>query len=423
MRSSEFFVPVRREDPADAEFISHKLLIRAGLIRMLARGVYSFLPMGWRVIRRIEAIIREEMEACACHEVRLPAVQPADLWQESGRWGQYGPELLRFEDRRGARFCLGPTHEEVITALVRADVGSHKQLPLRLFQIQTKFRDELRPRAGLLRGREFIMKDAYSFDIDEEASGRAYEAMRAAYGRTFARMGFDFRAVEADTGAMGGSRSHEFQALTASGEDLILGCGACGYGANVELHEVRGEEAARACPVCEGRLEASRGIEVGHIFHLGTRYSAAMGAHVLDERGRSTPVLMGCYGMGVSRIMAAVVEQHHDEDGIVWPMGLAPFEVLVLPLGRQGGPAQVVAGSIYEGLRARGVSVLLDDRDERSAVKFKDADLVGVPLRVTVGGRGLERGVVELKRRGEGGPVELSPEAVCDRAVAWIGQG
>lgn len=548
MRLTRLHAPTLKDVPRDAEVPSHRLLFRAGFIRKLAAGIYDYLPLAVRTIRKIETIIREEMDAAGAQEVRLPAVQPAEIWQESGRWAFYGPELLRFQDRKGGDFCLGPTHEEVIVDVVRRDVRSWRALPLNLYQIQTKFRDEIRPRAGLMRGREFTMKDAYSFDVDKAAALESYDAMYAAYERIFTRCGLDFRAVEADTGAIGGDRSHEFQVLADTGEDAIVSCQQCDYAANVEearlpepeappaadagsavervhtpgvttieqvaefldrpatefiktllvmaddtLHAVlvRGDhelnvlkvkkllgaqtvdlapedrvrtatgapvgfagpvglgadavtsiladyairgavnavtganegdhhllhvsegrdfEVARFadlrlaepgddCPKCGGELRGYRGIEVGHVFFLGTKYSEAMRCNYLDESGREQPMVMGCYGIGVTRVMAAAIEQHHDDNGIVWPMAIAPYQVTVLPL--QMNVPEVVEASerIHDALAAAGVEVVLDDRKERAGSKFKDAELMGIPLRIAIGGRGLKEGVVELRER------------------------
>jgi prolyl-tRNA synthetase len=544
MKLTQLFAPTLKEEPKEAEVVSHKLLLRAGYVRKLAAGIYDFLPLGIRSLRKIEAIVRDEMDRAGAQEVLLPVVQPAEIWQESGRWAYYGSELLRMKDRKGGDFCLGPTHEEVITHLVRGEIRSYRQLPLNLYQIQAKFRDEVRPRAGLMRGREFIMKDAYSFHATLECAHEQYWIMYRTYERIFRRCGLKFRAVEADTGNIGGNLSHEFQVLAETGEDSIVSCPVCGYTANIEKAEIRVERAtaprgprqelakvetpakkavadvakflgvteaqiaktlifiADGAPVavvirgdhevnevkvkaflgattiglatdanvfdttgapvgfagpvglkcrviadfgvefgeglvcganakdlhytglsverdlpgiefgdfrlagggdpcgrCGGAFEFFRGIEVGQVFYLGTKYSKAMGATILNEKGEETPMQMGCYGVGVSRILAAAIEQNHDENGIVWPMALAPYHVIVSPLQIADEPVMMAARSIYEQLRAAGVDVLLDDRDQRPGVKFKDADLFGIPVRVTVGARGLEKGEVEVKHR------------------------
>ncbi len=549
MRYSSYFIPTYREIPADAEIISHQLMLRAGLIRKLTSGIYTYLPAGLRSVKKVEQIVREEMNRAGAIEVLMPAVQPADLWKESGRWDFYGRELLRFRDRHNRDVCFGPTHEEVITDLVRKEIHSYKQLPINLYQIQTKFRDEIRPRFGLMRGREFIMKDAYSFDVDEAGAGRSYEKMYEAYIRIFQRCGLRFRAVEADSGAIGGSYSHEFMVLADSGEDQTVSCHQCKYAANLERAEVspgptgtpaeapdileleevhtpdiktidelaaflstspdrllktlvylvdekeivaalvRGDHeinetkfrnflgaqtvelagpetvsettgaptgfagpmglkvkivADRSvqtmtnlvaganrknfhmknvnldrdfqveqfgdirtitpsdpCPKCGGEIEFKRGIEVGHVFKLGTKYSKAMNAVFLDERGKEELTVMGCYGIGVGRTVAAAIEQNHDRDGIIFPIPIAPFEVILLPLQMHEKEVVEATETICNALLERGVEVLMDDRDERAGVKFMDADLLGIPVRVTVGKRGVKKGEVEMKLRTE----------------------
>ncbi len=543
MRYSHMLIPTLRQDPADAQVMSHKLMVRAGYIRKVAAGIYNYLPLGWRVLRKVESIIREEMNRAGAQELLMPAVQPAELWEMSGRWQQYGAELLRLKDRKGADFCIGPTHEEVVTSLVRDEVKSYRQVPLCLYQIQTKFRDEIRPRFGLMRGREFIMKDAYSFDVDEAGAQLSYDKMFSAYERIFQRCGLEFRPVEADTGAIGGNRSHEFQVLADTGEDAIAVCGACGYAANVELaeiqsgsketaasvascekvltpetktiddvsrflgvpssqvikavlmmvdetpvmalcrgdHEVNEVKLKRAlkaenarlleddevekyfdsvagfvgpagqakdtkiiadhglkgltemvcganekdhhlvqvtvgkdfqadfadlrsaaqgdpCGRCGAEFEIRRGIEVGHVFFLGQKYSEAMEAQVLDEDGKARSLVMGCYGIGVGRTAAAAIEQNHDEMGIKWPMPIAPFQITLLTLGKDDALLEA-SQKIYNDLTQAGLEVLWDERPERPGVKFKDADLLGIPLRLTLGKRGLDAGVVELKER------------------------
>lgn len=559
MRWSTTFIPTLKEDPADAEVVSHKLLVRAGMIRQISRGIYNYLPLGLRVIRKIEAIVREEMNRAGAQELLLSIVSPAELWQESGRWEVYGKELLRFKDRHERDFCFGPTHEEVITDLVRRVVRSYRELPFNLYQIQTKFRDEVRPRFGLMRGREFIMKDAYSFHADVEDCRREYQNMFEAYRRIFVRCRLKFRPVEADTGAIGGTLSHEFQVLADSGEDALVSCNSCDYAANVQKADVKAprllggnlkevspplrkvstpgkksvaevadflslpqdrfiktlvykagqdelvavlvrgnheinelkltsllgyQELALAdesevekttgappgflgpiglrlrivadqaiqgmrgavtganevdahfmevdqerdftpsvfadlrmaaagdpCPRCDhGFLESHRGIEVGQIFSLGTKYSESMGVTYLDAEGRERPVEMGCYGIGITRLLAAAIEQNHDADGIIWPFTIAPCHVLVLPINYMEKAIRDVTDRLCGELLQRGIEFLLDDRDERPGVKFKDADLIGVPLRVTVGVKGLERGCVEVRWRAEGRTEEVPVE-------------
>lgn len=549
MRVSDLLMPTLRELPAEAEVVSHQLLLRAGFIRKAAAGVYTLLPLAWRVIRKIEQIIREEMDRQGGQELMMPIIQPAELWQESGRWDVYGPELFRLKDRHGRDFCLGPTHEEIITALVRGEINSYKQLPLLLYQIQNKYRDERRPRFGLLRGREFIMKDLYSFDRDEAGLDTSYNKMFEAYSNVFRRCGLRFRPVVADSGAIGGSDTHEFAVLAESGEATILYCenDECGYAANVERAEavnphvddnttplemkkistpgcrtidevslflnlppekliktmiystekdtvaamVRGDreinevklynalgciklelanedtvlkatgapsgfagpvnlhnvklvadrevmllanaacganennyhlvnvnpgrdfephiiadirlvKAGEPCPVCGAGLCEAKGIEVGQIFKLGDKYSKALGATFLDENGKARPFIMGCYGIGVTRTMAAAVEQNHDERGIKWPVQIAPYHVIVVPVSTKDEDQVDTAESIYQSLVAAGVETVIDDRPERAGVKFKDADLVGYPIRITVGAKGLAEGKVELYSRIEG---------------------
>jgi prolyl-tRNA synthetase len=544
MRMSKTLVPTLKEAPSEAEVPSHIFMVRGGYLRKVAAGIYSFLPLGWRVLQKVERIIREEMNRAGASEVLLSAVIPAELWQESGRWDKYGDTLLRFKDRKGGDFVIGPTHEEVMCSLVRGDLRSWRQLPLNLYQIQIKFRDELRPRAGLMRGREFIMKDAYSFHVDEADAQREYRNMYDAYSRIFTRCGLAFRAVEADTGNIGGSLSHEFQVLTDTGEDALVACDSCDYAANVEqavarapsggppvaaaqpervatpgkhsiadvaallkvppqklvktliyladgkpvavlvrgdrevneiklakalgagqvvlatdaaVREVTGAPvgfagpiglkapiycdlevcamadfvvganaadahvtgvnierdftptacgdyritaAGDACARCAGgHLKSYRGVEVGQVFFLGTKYSKPMGVKFLSVDGEEKPAVMGTYGIGVTRIIAAAIEQNHDKDGIVWPVPLAPFEVMVLDLQQDDEKVVATAKKLYEDLTAAGIEVLYDDRDERAGVKFKDADLIGVPFRLAIGKKGLAEGVVELKRR------------------------
>lgn len=553
MRYSQYFIPTIKETPSDAEVISHKLMLRAGMIRKLATGIYNYLPLGLLSIRKVERIVREEMNRAGAIEILMPMVQPAELWQESRRWEQYGKELLRFKDRKEAEFCLGPTHEEVVTDIVRREVKSYRQMPLNLYQIQGKFRDEIRPRFGLMRGREFIMKDAYSFDVDSAAADLSYERMYQAYRRVFERCGLRFRAVEADTGSIGGSSSHEFMVLADSGEDAIVSCNACEYAANVEKAEARviahaehaeprplekvatpgkrtieevtafldvpatamvktlilmadeepvvallrgdhdlneiklkhylgcetlemapdtvvekvtGAPAGFAgpvgikarivadlavrvlknfvtganeadmhlknvdlerdctvtefadirnvahgdpCPRCAtGDLEMWRGIEVGHVFKLGIKYSEALKATYLDADGKERIIFMGCYGIGISRTVAACIEQNHDENGIVFPLPIAPFHCIISALNIKEDAVRKASESIYAELADTGIEVLLDDRDERPGFKFKDADLIGIPLRIVVGSKNLVEGKVELKIR-KSGEVLLLP--------------
>ena len=544
MFMSQLYSPTLRETPSEAEIISHKLMLRAGLMRRSAAGMYAFLPLGLRVIRKVEQIIREEMNAIAGQEVLMPMIQPAELWEESGRWKDYGDEMFRLKDRQGRQFCLGPTHEEIVTALVRSEVRSYRQLPLRLYQIQNKYRDEMRPRFGLMRGREFIMKDMYSFDRDQETLDESYWAAYHAYKRIFSRCGLDAHPVEADSGAIGGDVTHEFMVLAESGEDLVLFCEACEYAANAERAEgvrvpveagetplkpletvatpdastieqisrflgvepkdciktllyvadgkpvaalVRGDhelneiklkkflqcdeleladdetifkvtnaktgfagpvglsiplyadyaiehmvnavvganqddhhtinvnlnrdfqvtefvdlkqtQPGDPCPRCSGVLEGARGIEVGQVFKLGTKYSDAMGATFLNENGKETPLVMGCYGIGVGRTVAAVIEKNYDEDGIIWPLAIAPYHVIIVPVSMKDEVQATAAEHLYQELQSQGVEVILDDRDERPGVKFKDADLIGFPIRVTIGAKSLTNGQMEITLR------------------------
>ncbi len=567
MRVSQLLIPTLRETPAEAEVVSHQLLLRAGLIRKAAAGVYTLLPLAWRVIQKIEQIVREEMDAQGSQEIMMPIIQPAELWKESGRWDVYGAELFRFKDRHGRDFCLSPTHEEMITALVRGEVYSYKQLPLLLYQIQNKYRDERRPRFGLMRGREFIMKDLYSFDQDEKGLDASYEKMYQAYTNVFKRCGLVFRPVEADSGAIGGSNTHEFMVLAESGEAVIVYCSgeSCQYAANNEkaespadiplkgegpkelqliptpgqhtveevasflqvqpeqiiktllfetekgmvaalvrgdrevnevklqravdvlrldiagkevVQEITGAEVGFAgpvgltdvlviadtevkdmvnavcganqtdahyiqvnpgrdfqwaqcvdirlvrkgdpCPHCGLSLEEARGIEVGQVFKLGTKYSEALQATFLNEKGEKKPIVMGCYGIGVTRTMAAAIEQNHDEHGIIWPLAIAPFHVVVIPVSNREAQQVEVAEKIYTDLLAAGVEVVLDDRNERPGVKFKDADLIGYPLRVVVGAKALAEGNVELKHRRSGEVETVKQEEIIEKVLAML---
>lgn len=571
MKASRMYMHTLREVPAEAEIASHVLLLRCGMIRKLVSGVYGFLPLGYRSLRKIEQIVREEMDAAGGQEILMSAVQPAELWQESGRWYAYGPELWRLKDRHEREFCLGPTHEEVFTDTVRQDISSYRQLPFNLYQIQTKYRDEARPRFGLIRSREFIMKDAYSFDLDEDGLAKSYQEMYEAYEKVFDRCGLEYRAVEADTGAIGGSNSHEFCALSEVGESEILYCDACGMAATAEraafrdepmpaedelplkevetpdsktieavaaylglpqdktikallfsvyrgegvdpdyaavfvrgdrqlnmtklvnalgvpefavefadeeaMHEATGSvggytgpvglhdctivvdseliEAKNMCagackegyhllnvnygrdykadiiadlkllregdpcPVCGTPVKAARGIEVGQVFKLGTKYSESMGAYYKDENMEDRLIVMGCYGIGVTRTLAAVVEQHHDEDGIIWPVSVAPYHAMIVLVNGRDAEQTALAESLYAELTNAGVEVCLDDRAERPGVKFKDADLLGFPVRITVGKKAAD-GLVEWKLRREKDFVELSAEDAIARTVELI---
>jgi len=403
----ELYAPTLKEVPAEAELISHQLMLRAGLIRKTASGIYSYLPLGWRIIRKIEQIIREEMDAIGCQEVLLPVLQPAELWQESGRWPVYGPELMRLTDRHEREFCLGPTHEEIITALVRSELRSYKQLPLTLYQINLKYRDEMRPRFGLMRGREFIMKDAYSFGTDQAMLDADYAKQQGAYEKICQRMEMDYRIVDADSGEIGGKVSAEFMALADAGESEIVYCD-CGFSADTEVYD------KEACPDCGKPLQHARGIEVGQIFQLGTKYSEVMGATFQDEDGNDKPFVMGCYGIGVTRIAAALIEQKHDDRGCIWPKSVAPAEVAVLAL--DGGEVVETATTLAKALAESGAETVLDTRAERPGVKFADADLIGWPQQLIVGKRGLANGKVEIKARATG----KTQEAPLNEAVGYL---
>ncbi|MGF7186013.1 prolyl-tRNA synthetase [Desulfitispora alkaliphila] len=562
MRVSQMFIPTLRQEPAEAEIISHKLMLRAGFIRKSSAGVYTYMPLGYKIIKKISEIVREEMDRANGQEVLLPIIQPAELWQETGRWDVYGDEMFRLKDRHNRDFCLGPTHEEIITDLVRGEVKSYKQLPMLLYQIQNKYRDERRPRFGLMRGREFIMKDLYSFDVDEAGLDISYKSMYQAYSNVFKRCGLEFSPVEADSGAMGGSTTHEFMAIADSGEAEIVYCKTCQYAANTEkapcndpqgeviqsdqmkvlelvetpevqsiedvaeflkvdkkdtvktlvyeadeqlvLALVRGDrelnevklqnllgasilemadagkvasemgcevgylgpinkdikviadyevkylgntvvgankagyhyvnanpardfnvesygdlrmiEKEDPCPKCGKELTFARGIEVGQVFKLGTKYSESLNAKYLDENGKEQLMVMGCYGIGVSRTMAAIIEQHYDENGIIWPVEIAPYKVVIVPVNEKDTEIVEFAEGLYTELTQSGIEVALDDRKERAGVKFKDADLVGYPLRITVGKTYKEYGEVEINIRRTGERITEKSEQV----VSWV---
>ena len=391
MRASRFYISTLKEAPAEAELISHKLMIRAGLIRRLGSGLYSWMPMGLKILRKIESIIRLKMNKSGAIELLMPAIQPAELWEESGRWDVFGPQMLKIKDRHDRLFCFGPTHEEVITDIVRKEINSYKQLPINFYQIQTKFRDEIRPRFGVMRAREFLMKDSYSFHTDTDCLKNTYEKMYKTYSEIFEAIGLNFRAVQADNGAIGGDGSHEFHVLADSGEDELVYSEETDFAANSEVainHPDR------------GKLKTCRGIEVGHIFQLGTKYSEAMKAEFIDESGKPKPLLMGCYGIGVSRIVAAAIEQGHDEKGIIFPSSIAPFEVILTPIGyNKSEEVKKVTDSIYNELLALGFDVLLDDRGLRPGVMFSEAELLGIPHRITISDKTIEAKKVEYKKR------------------------
>lgn len=406
MKLSRFFLPTLKDNPTDADALSAKLMIRSGMIRKVASGLYEWLPLGLSVLKKVENIIREEMNRIGGLEVWLPQIQPKELWEETGRWGIYGKELLRLKDRKDAEFCFAPTAEEVITDLARREVRSYRELPLMLYQFGTKFRDEIRPRFGVMRAREFYMKDAYSFHANEADAEATYGQALNAYKTIFERCGLKFRPVEAESGLIGGSFSHEFMVLADTGEEEIVSCDACPYAANKERADCPAK-AGDPCPRCGAKVVFSRGIEVGHTFKLGTKYSAAMGATYLDEKGQKNPFVMGCYGIGVSRVVAAAIEQNNDANGILWPLPIAPFSVIITPINFDDPKTKEAALDLYNQLTGHGISVLLDDRPERAGVKFKDADLIGIPLRVVIGEKGLAKNQVEVKERKNPSAVEI----------------
>ena len=403
MKQSMMFIPTLREVPSDAEIRSHQFLLRAGFIKQVAAGVYTYLPLAKRSLHHIETIIREELNAIDGNELLMPALQPKELWDETGRWSVYGSELMRLTDRNSREFALGPTHEEVITDVVRDYLNSYKKLPLTVYQIQTKFRDEARPRFGLMRGREFIMKDAYSFHANQESLAKTYDKFVQAYTNIFNRCGLKFRMVEADSGQIGGSQSAEFMALAEVGEDTIVYSTTGSFAANIEVADL---PVGAPSPDGVGVVDHAKGIEVGHVFKLGTKYSESMNAVFLDENQKKQPIIMGCYGIGVSRVMMAVIEQNNDENGMIWPKSIAPFDIHVIPVDVKKAEQLDAATKIYEDLKAVGFEVLLDDRKERAGVKFSDADLIGLPIRVTVG-RGISDGLVEIKVRQTGEVFEV----------------
>ena len=410
MKLSQLLTATLREAPADAEIISHKLMLRAGMIRQLAAGIYTWLPLGYRVLKKVEAVIREEMNNSGAQEILMPAIQPAELWRESERWDQYGPELLRINDRHKREFCFGPTHEEVITDLVRREVRSYKQLPLILYQIQTKFRDEIRPRFGVMRSREFLMKDAYSFHLNDQSLEETYEKMYSTYTKIFNRLGLNFRAVIADSGNIGGDKSHEFHVLAESGEDQIVFSKNSDYASNLERALIDlGEEAHK--------LESARGIEVGHIFQLGEKYSKCMKTNCLDEHGKSITLTMGCYGIGVSRIVAAAIEQNNDEKGIIWPIAMAPYQLALIPVNmHKSVRLREAVISLYKKLLDNNIEVILDDRNERPGVMFSDMELIGVPHRFVFSEKGLDSGEIEYKAR----TINENKNIKIEKAIAFI---
>lgn len=418
MRLSSYFLPTLKEDPSEASVVSHRYMLRTGMIYQTTAGIYSWLPLGFRVLKKIEQIVREEQNAAGAHEILMPTIQPLELWAEGGRPDAMGKETLRMTDRHDREMLYAPTAEEVVTDVFRKHVFSYKDLPTILYQIQWKFRDEIRPRFGVMRGREFYMKDCYSFDIDEPSARISYEKMFSAYLRTFSRMGLVAVPVKADTGAIGGSLSHEFQILADTGESQIY------YDRVLDDMRKKGEEIRietlmnvyaaademhdpNNCPVPAENLRTARGIEVGHVFYLGTKYSEAMKARVADKDGNQVTVYMGCYGIGVSRLVAAVIEANHDENGIVWPESVAPFHVGLINLRTGDDACDKAAGELYQQLQNAGVEVLYDDRNERAGVKFADMDLIGLPWQVIIGPKGVANNIVEIKNRRTGNREEV----------------
>ena len=401
---SKIFIPTLKDSPQDAEVISHQLMLRAGMIRKVSSGIYTWLPLGLKVLRKIENIVREEMDQSGAQEVLMPMVHPKELWEETKRWDKMGPELLRLKDRHDREFCLGPTHEEVITDLVRNNVKSYKELPLNVYQIQTKFRDEIRPRYGVMRGREFLMKDSYSFNLDEISLQETYLLMRNTYKKILERIGLEYKIVKADSGAIGGDTSEEFHVLAENGEDTIAVSDASEFAINTELLLNDGEDISslegKPSPDGNGIIEIKKGIEVGHIFQLGKVYTELMKVNVLNQEGKAVDLFMGCYGIGVSRLVAAAIEQNNDEKGILWPESIAPYEVNIVAIGYTKEPKIAeAANDLSEQLKSMGYEVIVDDRKDGYGIKMKDAELIGVPVNIIIGNKFIESGEVEIKHR------------------------
>ena len=401
---SKVFLPTLKDTPQDAEVISHQLMLRSGMIRRVTSGIYTWLPIGLKVLRKVENIVREEMDATGAQEVLMPMVQPKELWEETQRWEKMGPELLRIQDRHERDFCLGPTHEEVITDLIRNNLKSYKELPLNLYQIQTKFRDEVRPRYGVMRGREFLMKDSYSFNLNEESLNGSYLAMKEAYKKILDRLGLKFKIVKADSGAIGGDASEEFHVLADNGEDTIAVSDSSDFAINTELLLEEGEDLeslqGKPSPDGKGLIQIKKGIEVGHIFQLGKVYTDAMKANVLDNEGKAKNLFMGCYGIGVSRLVAAAIEQNNDEKGIIWPEAMTPFEVNIVAIGfDKDKKIAKAATDLYNELSSMGYEVMLDDRKDGYGIKMKDAELIGIPINIIIGKQYLQNNEIELKHR------------------------
>jgi prolyl-tRNA synthetase len=412
MLLSKLLLPTLKDAPQEAEVISHKLMLRAGMIRKVASGIYTWLPLGLKVLRKIENIVREEMDASGAQEVFMPMVQPRKLWEETKRWDKMGPELLRIKDRHDRDFCLGPTHEEVITDVIRSNVKSYKELPLNIYQIQTKFRDEVRPRYGIMRGREFLMKDSYSFNIDEESLQETYLTMRDTYKKVLERMDLEYRISAADSGAIGGDSSEEFHVLADNGEDTIAVSDASEFAINTELLLKDGEDIktleGKPSPDGNGTIQIKKGIEVGHIFKLGEIYADSMKANVLNKEGKASTLFMGCYGIGVSRLVAAAIEQNNDDKGIIWPHSIAPYDINIIAIGYdKNQEIATAANDLYGQLKEMGYEVLLDDRKDGYGTKIKDSELIGIPLNIIIGKQFTENKEVELKSRS--GESSLNP--------------
>jgi prolyl-tRNA synthetase len=416
MLASKNFAPLIKDTPAEAEVISHQLLLRSGMIRKVASGIYNWLPLGFKTLKLVENIVREEMASTGSQEIFMPMVQPRDLWEDSKRWDKFGPELLRFKDRHERDFCLGPTHEEIITDLIRNNLSSYKELPLSLFQIQTKFRDEIRPRYGIMRGREFLMKDAYSFHLDQECLNDTYQTIREAYKAVFNRLGLDYKIVKADSGAIGGEISEEFHVLAESGEDTLAFSEESEIAINAELlineNESIDSLQGKTFPDSQEEIKLAKGIEVGHIFQLGNVYSSAMNATVLDENGNRQALQMGCYGIGVSRIVAAAIEQNHDDKGIIWPKNIAPIQISILPIFKESSDKTFIfAEKLYKDLSKLGLRVMLDDRQERFGKKITESELVGSSYAVVIGKSYIENKTIELISR-NGDKTELNDSEI-----------
>ncbi len=399
MKYTQSGITTTKDTPNDAEIISHKLMIRSGMIRKLASGLYTWMPLGLRILKKIEKIIRKEMNDANALEILMPAIQPSELWKETGRWEKYGPELLRLSDRHEREFCFGPTHEEIITDIVRNEIKSYKQLPVTFYQIQTKFRDEIRPRFGVMRAREFLMKDAYSFHESEACLNKTYEIMFESYKKIFEKIGFEFKVVDADNGQIGGSESHEFHVIAENGEDELIFSDKSDYAINAELFPKPPKE-GDVSPDGTGKVKIKRGIEVGHIFKLGKNYSDAMNATISNKENKNITMTMGCYGIGVSRIAAAAIEQSNDEKGIIWPTSIAPFSINIISIGySKNEKIKNYSDNLYQKLLSNGIDVLIDDRDVSPGIMFSDSDLIGVPYKLIVGKQYLENNNLEIKER------------------------